>query len=140
MLGSELAGQRILLVEDSAVIAFDIAASLVRLGADIVGPAASVGAAWGLLSTPIHGAVLDYRLVRETSASVARHLMERNTPILLMTTHSRRGVASEFAGVPVIEKPFTTSDLENAALRVFGHRAAAHTPIPAPLRRRMPRR
>ena len=116
---SGLAEQRILVVEDSAVVAFDVAAVLVQLGARLAGPVASVGAAWPFLESALDGAVLDYRLGGETSRSIAQQLAVRGTPVLFITAHGVKAVASEVPSAPVLAKPFTQQDLEAALLRVF---------------------
>ena len=66
MFSSELAGLRILIVEDDPIIALDVAETLADAGAIVIGPAHTVTQALKLVDGGgLDAAVLDYRLERE---------------------------------------------------------------------------
>lgn len=130
MAAAGLAGRRILVVAHDGVVAFEIAAALVRLGADRVRPVATTGAAWGLLPT-IDGAVLDHQLPRETSLRLLRHLAGRGTPVVLVTASPARIASGELRRLRILARPFSTADLDRCRLRAFGGGAGAN-PVPEP--------
>jgi DNA-binding response OmpR family regulator len=75
---------RILIVEDELVIAQDIAAAFGEIGADVVGPTASVQDALRLINeTKIDAAIIDVRTRRDLAFCLADHLCERRVPFVL---------------------------------------------------------
>jgi DNA-binding response OmpR family regulator len=99
-----LIGLRILVVEDEPLIAFNLADTIVRAGARVVGPASSVPQAASLIRhTAIDAAVLDFYLKRETAAPIAELLLGNDTPFLF---HSGApgGLEQIFPGVPILRK------------------------------------
>jgi DNA-binding response OmpR family regulator len=102
-----LNGRHILVVEDEALIALDVADELAMAGAVIVGPAGNALSAERLIrENRIDAAVLDYRLGRngETSEPVARLLRELGVPFLFHTS-SPEILRRKFPDVPVVSKP-----------------------------------
>jgi DNA-binding response OmpR family regulator len=109
---------RVLVVEDEPIIALDIAQTLSQAGADIVGPAHSVGQAMRLIEDKHpEAAVLDWRLERETSESIALRLTSLGVPFLFHTS-SRGHPHLVFPGVPIVDKP-TRPDQLVAALKAL---------------------
>ena len=69
---SKLAGRRILIVEDEALVAMLVEDALLDAGAEVIGPVATVAEALSLLDTASpDAAVLDLNLAGETSTPVA---------------------------------------------------------------------
>jgi DNA-binding response OmpR family regulator len=100
---------RILIVEDDPLIGFDLAVELEAHGFDIVGVAPTVAKALSLFRQ--HGcnvAVLDVNLGRETSAEIARTLMDARIPFVAVTGYAVDQCPPEFASVPLLSKPFQT--------------------------------
>lgn len=102
-----LNGARILICEDEPYIALDLALSVEDAGGVVVGPAASVKEAEGLLrSNRISGAILDVNLADGHVGPVARELIDRNIPIVVQTGV---GLPSEIAhmktSISVLLKP-----------------------------------
>ena len=90
-----LSGRRVLLVEDEAIIALDLAALLTDLGAVVVGPAHSVADALELLNEgKIDCAVLDINLNGEPVYPVARALETRRIPFVFVTSYMNRNLAA----------------------------------------------
>jgi len=104
---------RVLVVEDDALIALDIANQLASAGFQVVGPAVSVVRAMKLIDD--HGcdiAVLDVNLGdRETSEPIARELRARAKPFIVLSGYARDEHPREFDGAPMLSKPTTSSEL-----------------------------
>lgn len=111
--GAPLAGLRLLLVEDEFVLAVGLSDTLGDLGADVVGPVASVSDALGLLETlpEIDGAVLDVNLGREAVYPVADALLARGLPFVFATANDPQRLPERFRAVRVCRKPFDLQEL-----------------------------
>jgi CheY-like chemotaxis protein len=113
---------RILVVEDDAIIALDIASSLALAGATIVGPAYTVSQALDLIErSPVDAAVLDYRLEAETASPIAHRLAAMGVPFLFHTS-SRSSPALAHSGVPILDKPTRPEQLVSAVMALTGRR------------------
>ncbi|WP_020181299.1 response regulator [Methylopila sp. M107] len=116
-----LAGLRILLVEDEAMIAMLVEDMLTDSGATVVGPASGVKAALDAISNhEIDGALLDVNLGGERSFEVADALASRNIPFVFVTGYGGGDVSDRFPDAPTLQKPFVTSDLERALSGLAG--------------------
>jgi DNA-binding response OmpR family regulator len=81
-----LAGSRILVVEDEAVIALDLTEALTDAGAAVVGPAMTLRAALRhAINGELSAALLDVRLGTETVFPVAKILFDRGIPLAFHT-------------------------------------------------------
>ena len=81
---------RILVVEDNALIAFDVADALRQVGFEVVGPATTLDEAIDLvdLEAP-DGAILDIDMGRsETTFDLARRLVADGKVVMFLTGHS----------------------------------------------------
>lgn len=116
-----LTGQRILVVEDEALVAMLIEDALVEVGAFILGPAASVAEAMALLDgvTPA-AAVLDLNLAGENSVAVADRLVALGVPFVIATGYGRDGVPARHAGGAVLPKPYDPTELIRTLARLCG--------------------
>jgi CheY-like chemotaxis protein len=104
----------ILVVEDEALIAAMLQDMLEDLGVRVIGPAYTVEHGCELARTAAcDGAVLDVSIRGETAAPVARILVERGVPFILATGYGGE-LASAWPEARVIEKPYSTIDLERA--------------------------
>lgn len=103
---------RVLVVEDEAIVAIDIAEQLVQAGFVVVGPAPSVAKALRLIvEEGCDVAVLDVNLRDETAEPVARELRSRRTPFLFMSAVSRDHLPAEFNDKVLLPKPTRPSVL-----------------------------
>ncbi len=104
---------RVLVVEDDALIALDIARQLASAGFQVVGPAISVAKALKLIGEPgCDIAVLDVNLGdKETSEPIARELRARAKPFVILSGYARDEHPREFQGAPVLSKPTTPGEL-----------------------------
>lgn len=106
-----LAGKRVLVVEDEAVVAMMVEDLLLGQGCQVVGPAATVEEALALIEAfAIDLGVLDVNLNGERSTRVAAAMRARSIPVVLATGYGAPPDA-EFAGLAVIQKPYRDEDM-----------------------------
>ncbi|MCT8973652.1 response regulator [Microbaculum marinisediminis] len=99
---------RILILEDEFMIAMEFETVLLDAGYGVVGPAADVGTAMGLIDTECPDAgVLDVNLGRgETSAAVAQRLGNLSVPFVLCTGYQTSELVQRYGDtVPILQKP-----------------------------------
>lgn len=97
---------RVLVVEDEALIALDIAQQLTDAGFEVIGPAPSVAKAHELIGD--HGcdlAVLDFNLREETAEPIAAELRTRGTPFILLSGISKERLPATLTDVVLLPKP-----------------------------------
>lgn len=103
----DLAGCRILLIEDEFLIALDIVDALEAAGAEVSGPHATLAAAQeAALNEMADFAILDIDLKGEEVYPAAEQLRGRSIPFLFYTGQpERETLRNRFAEIPVFEKP-----------------------------------
>ena len=113
---------RILIVEDDALLAFDLAQNLEQAGFSVVGRAASPSRALALLAqSSCDAAVLDIYLGRgQTSEPVAQELQSRGIPFVTVTAYSHEQRPAAYAGSAVLSKPLRVPDLLAELRRCLG--------------------
>lgn len=100
-------GQKVLVVEDEAVIAALIEDMLHELGCEIAASVAHIAEASEVAETVIADvALLDVNLGGKPVFPVARILRDRGIPVVFSTGYGAGGLPTEFAGYPVLSKPF----------------------------------
>jgi light-regulated signal transduction histidine kinase (bacteriophytochrome)/CheY-like chemotaxis protein len=104
-----LAGQIVLLVEDSLIIAMDAEDVLGQLGAERVVAAASVRQALEAIDASLPTlALLDINLGDETSFPIAERLLQRGIPFAFATGYGdQAALPPAFGSIPVLQKPYT---------------------------------
>jgi DNA-binding response OmpR family regulator len=108
---------RVLVVEDEAILAIDIAEHLTHAGFQVVGPATSVTKALKLIAQAgCDVAVLDVNLRDETAEPIARELRFRGTPFLFLSAVSKENLPLGFNDEVLLPKPVRPTVLV-AALR-----------------------
>ncbi len=109
---SNLRGLRILVVEDTVLIADLIVDQLEEAGCSIVGPASHVAQGLALAAAePIDGALLDVNLNGEFCFPIAKVLVERGIPIAFLTGYGDAVLAEEYQNAPRLSKPFDLDEL-----------------------------
>lgn len=112
---------RVLVVEDSLLMAEALCDMLSTHSAEPVGPAPTVTAALRLVdANRIDAAVLDVRLRSDTSFPICKVLQERGIPFIFATGSTEEEIPAAFADVPIVTKPFDPHELMtalNASLR-----------------------
>jgi DNA-binding response OmpR family regulator len=97
---------RVLVVEDDALLAIDIARQLTDAGLKVVGPATTVSKALHLVGeVGCDVAVLDVSLGKETAEPVAHELRARGMPFVVLSGYSSEQHPPGFHGAPVLSKP-----------------------------------
>ena len=98
--------KRVLVVEDEALIAMEIAAILSDAGFTVIGPVGSVAQALALIERlGCEAAVLDINLGKETAEPIARVLSARATPFVTISGYSREQQPAAFRNAPLVSKP-----------------------------------
>lgn len=120
---SDLKGMRVLVVEDSFLIAWSMRRILTELGCRVVGPVATVAQALRLIDERgCDAAILDVNLGTETSIPVAKTLLARATPFFFVTGYASPALAAiEFKSRRRLRKPLTESVLRDAMIEDFVH-------------------
>jgi CheY-like chemotaxis protein len=108
-----LPGQRIMIVEDEALVAMILEDQLEELGISIVATCASVPEAIKAIekSAP-EAAILDVNLGGQLVYPVADRLIERGIPFVFITGYGRESVDQRYSFVKILEKPVERQALE----------------------------
>ena len=108
----DLRGRCILVVEDEWFIADEIAGALSRHHAKVLGPAADVEAARGLLQGERPDcAILDINLKGEMVFGFAEELEARGVPFVFATGYDQPVIPERFRAVARFEKPLKVDEL-----------------------------
>jgi len=106
-------GNRVMVVEDEALVAMAVTESLTDLGCDVVGPFSRCAEAMAAVTdNDIHAAVLDINLGSEMVYPLADMLATHGVPFVFVTGYGAESVAPRFAGVPVLQKPIERQMLQ----------------------------
>ena len=115
----QLAGLRLLVVEDEAMVAMMVEDMLIALGCVVVDVAGTLSRGLALAgdsAIDIDGAILDINLGGEKVYPVAQALTVRGVPFIFSTGYSLTGIAPDFSHVPVLPKPYEQEALEEQLL------------------------
>lgn len=126
-------GRRVLVIEDISLIAFDLAETLERAGAVVVGPAGNLSRALSLASTePLDAALLDVDLCGERSFPVADLLASRGIPFVFVTCESSADDWPEhLRAAPRLSKPMSYAALLSQVRRLMQDESRAPAPAAA---------
>ncbi|MFC3613776.1 HWE histidine kinase domain-containing protein [Lutimaribacter marinistellae] len=116
-----LAGKRILLVEDEAIVGQDLAEELRSQGAEVVGPLASCAQAIPIAARGgFDCAILDVSVDDGDTWPIAHRLLDSGTPFLFLTGYSSaKSFPMEFGNCARLEKPVNLRDLIAAATELL---------------------
>lgn len=119
---SSLAGLRILIVEDDALVALNLQEFVESLGCTVIGPTGRLGEAFQTLEREeIDGAMLDINLHGELVYPLAERLAEREIPMLFCSGYAFTSLVPErFAQYPQVAKPCVEHTLRTAMMETFG--------------------
>jgi CheY-like chemotaxis protein len=119
---SNLAGLRVLVVEDEMMVSMLIEDMLDDLGCKVVGPASRLDEALALAGeAELDCAVLDVNLGGQSIFPLADFLRAKGAPFAFATGYGDAGLREVDKGSPVLQKPFRETDLA----RVLGLLKAA---------------
>jgi DNA-binding LytR/AlgR family response regulator len=116
--GADLAGLRILIVEDEFLLAMELETLLQQRGCMVLGPVSSVGQALTTLDGEQPDlALLDVNLKGERATPVAAALHARGVPFVLITGYSVLQLSEpELRAAPRIDKPVNCRALKRAVV------------------------
>jgi two-component sensor histidine kinase len=124
----DVRGTRVLIVEDAVLLALELESGLVESGAVVVGLAADLDEALGMLSLDFDVAVLDANLNGRSVMPMAHALVERHVPFIFATGYGDAGAAPSGFSVPVVRKPYNVREIAAAlvdAMAVDGSSGSA---------------
>jgi CheY-like chemotaxis protein len=105
---NRLAGRRVLIVEDEAMISALIEMILGEAGCSIVGPVATLQLALELIERePFDAALLDVHVNGHDIYPLADVLSARGIPFVLVSGFARKQLPPRYRHCPYIAKPFT---------------------------------
>jgi DNA-binding response OmpR family regulator len=109
-----LAGRRVLVVEDDALIGMLLEEMLTDMGAEVTGIAATLPEAMLLADTPADAAIVDVNLAGQPSYAAAERLAARGVPLLFATGNDRHAPPASLAAAPTLAKPYDFAQVEAA--------------------------
>jgi DNA-binding response OmpR family regulator len=124
-----LAGTTILVLEDEMLIALELSMVLKSLGASVLGPVGRLAEASKLvLAEKPNAAVLDVKLDRELSLTLARELVESGVAVVLLTGYDRNHVPEGYDDIPLLMKPVSADNLADILRSALDRRSAGFGP------------
>ena len=123
---NDVRGVRVLIVEDSVLLAIELEAGLMEAGAKIVGLAADLEEAQRMAKLDFDVAVLDANLNGLSVMPVAHELSRRRVPFIFATGYGDAGAAPEGFTAPVVRKPYNVDQIAAALVEALSaHRGKA---------------
>jgi PAS domain S-box-containing protein len=108
-----IAGQRILIVEDEALVAMVLEDQLEDLGLSIAATCANVADAMKAIDAEVpDAAILDVNLGGQLVYPVADRLMACGIPFVFVTGYGRESIDRRYSAIQVLEKPVERQALE----------------------------
>ena len=108
---------RVLVVEDEAAISMLLEDMLLDFGCEIVGPAARLATALEMAQNESFTvAILDVNVAGEPIYPVAEAIVARDLPLVFSTGYGGAGIREPFRDRPVVQKPFSQSDLKRTLI------------------------
>lgn len=106
---------RTIVVEDEPLVRLMTEEILVSVGCVIAAAASTLDEALGhIAAAEFDLAVLDINLAGTEVYPAAERLRGKDTPIIFVTGYGRRGVRDAWHQFPILQKPFSLRDLEQA--------------------------
>ena len=101
---------RVLVIDDNALVAFDVADMLARAGFEVIGPATTLAEGVRLIDTASpDGAILDIDIGRsDTTFEVARRMLNEGKRVIFLSGYSEkiRPLPEDLREVPRLTKPY----------------------------------
>ena len=120
-MSDQLAGKRILLVEDSPVVGPFAQSLLEELGCEVIGPAANMAAAReSAESAELDAAIVDIRIRGEKAFPICEILERRQIPFILSSGYADWPTPLKWQDRPQLPKPYTLADMEAALGQLLG--------------------
>jgi DNA-binding NarL/FixJ family response regulator len=111
----ELAGRRVLVIEDESMVTMLIHDTLVDIGCEVVGSASRFDdAVEKARSLSFEVAILDLNLSGRHTLPIAEALAERKIAFVFATGYGGASLPEPLRQAPILHKPFDQRDLEGA--------------------------
>ena len=122
-----LANARILILEDEAITALELAVAVEMADGVVLGPVGTVAAALALLQEQsVSGAILDANLPDGEMTPVAIWLLDRGVPVIVHTgVGAPDALRERYPDVPVYLKPSSSDRLVEALSEILFERQPA---------------
>ena len=118
--------QRVLVVEDEALVAMMIQDTLVEFGFQVIGPVSSAsGAMAAAREGHFDAAVLDVNLGDGLVFAVAEILEKRGVPFVFVTGYDADCIDARFSDVPILQKPIERDMLQKLFAQGAAHAMAS---------------
>ena len=103
----DLAGRRILVLEDEFFLCDDICRQIDDCGGVVVGPAPTLDGGYALLQNePLpDGSILNIRLGNELSYPLVDDLLAAGVPVIFASSEDKASIPKEYASIPLVPKP-----------------------------------
>jgi CheY-like chemotaxis protein len=116
--GITITGNRIMIVEDEALVAMALRETLDDLGFSVIGPFNRISEAMvALRNNRIDAAVLDVNLGGELIYPLADVLAADHVPFVFITGYGAEEIEPRYAHVPILQKPIETDALNSVFVR-----------------------
>ena len=116
-----LQGRRILVVEDSPVVAPFTADVLGELGCTVVGPAPNMAAARQLLEEgSFDAAIMDVHIRGERVFPLLEVLEAQDVPFVISSGYADWAMPDKWQDRPRLQKPYTIDQVEEALAQLIG--------------------
>lgn len=114
-----IAGLKVLIVEDSLLLALELEAGLEDAGVEVVGCAAELSEALSMVEMDFDVAVLDADLNGQSVAPVAEILRTMGRPFVFATGYADKAAPMGF-DAPIVRKPYNVHQIARAVAGVTG--------------------
>lgn len=114
-----ISGLKVLIVEDSLLLAMELEAGLEENGVEVVGCAAELSEALAMLNLTFDAAVLDADLNGQSVAPVAEILRREGRPFVFATGYADKAAPMGF-DAPIVRKPYNVHQIARAIASVTG--------------------
>jgi CheY-like chemotaxis protein len=118
---ADLQGQKILIVEEQALVALDLQMALERAGAEVAVTRTTAEALGRISEFEFTAGIIDWRPQSDTHRVVARALKQRNVPFLFYATNPPEDVTT-VRGAPILLKPSSPENIVQALALLTGAR------------------
>ena len=113
--------KKILVVEDEAIIAWDVDTLLTASGYGVLGPVGDVASAVArACHSDVAGAIIETKVAGDDTWSLADVLRARGVPFFFVSALPCAKLPERFRDVPCLQKPFRATDLEASIASRFG--------------------
>jgi PAS domain S-box-containing protein len=119
-------GNRVMVVEDEALVAMVVSDAMIDLGYQVVGPfSRPPDAIAAIKDNDIAAAILDINLAGTLVYPVAEELTRRGIPFVFVTGYGIESIDKRFSDIPVLQKPIERETLQRIFMNARIGTAAA---------------